>query len=210
MANNLYPRQADSSELLHQNPNKFHLNKLSPRDILLKRIWFTLACTYPIEDILMPKPIPPGAHTLTPTITVHNAVEAIEFYKKAFDATEESRYLAPDGKIMHAKLNIGDSGLMISDENPNWQVKSPKTLGGTPSGIYMYVENVDEVFDRAVKAGAQVMMPLMNQFWGDRMAVVLDPYGHKWSLATHVEDLTHEEIKKRGEAFMKQMAGAKN
>src|SRR5271168_824937 len=165
---------------------------------------------YPNEDSLMPKPIPPGAHTLTPTITVHNAVEAIEFYKKAFGAKEEERYLGPDGKVMHAKLKIGDSALMLSDENPNWQVKSPKTLGGTASGIYMYVEKVDEVFERAVKGGASVMMPLMDQFWGDRMAVILDPFGHKWSIATHVEDLTHEEIKLRGEQFMKQMAGAKH
>jgi PhnB protein len=158
----------------------------------------------------MAKPIPPGAHTLTPTITVHNAVEAIEFYKKAFGAKEEDRFVSPDGKIMHAKITIGDSALMLNDENPNWQVKSPKTLGGTASGIYIYIENVDEVFDRAVKAGAQVIMPVTDQFWGDRMGAIYDPFGHKWSIATHIEDLSHEEIQKRGAQFMKQMAGAKN
>jgi PhnB protein len=157
----------------------------------------------------MTKPIPPDHHTLTPTITVHNAVEAIEFYKNALDAKTERIFKTPDGKVMHASLKIGDSVLMLSDEFPDWNCKSPKSIGGTGSGIYVYVEKVDEVFDRAVTAGAVVVMPTTDQFWGDRMGQFIDPFGHRWSLATHVEDVSNDEARRRGEIMMKEMAGAK-
>jgi PhnB protein len=157
----------------------------------------------------MTKPIPAGYHTLTPSIIVSDAVEAIEFYKKALGAQEQDRFEGPGGEIMHATIKIGDSLLMLSEENPTWNTQSPKTLGGTPSGIFVYVENVDQAFEKAVKAGAQVIMPVMNQFWGDRMGAFFDPYGHKWNIATHVQDLTNEEIQRRGQEFMKEMATAK-
>jgi PhnB protein len=157
----------------------------------------------------MTKPIPPDYHTLTPTITVHNALEAIEFYKKAFGAQVQKVHNTPDGKVMHASLKIGDSQLMLSDEFPDWNCKSPNSIGGTGSGIYVYVEKVDDVFDRAVKAGAVVTMPPTDQFWGDRMGQFIDPYGHRWSLATHVEDVSDEEMTRRRESMIKEMAGAK-
>ena len=149
------------------------------------------------------QPIPPGFHTLTPHLVVKDASNAIEFYKKAFGAQEIRRAPWPDGKsLMHAELQIGDSRLMLVDEFPEMDCRGPKSIGGTPVTIHMFVEDVDAAFSKAVAAGAEVKMPLDDMFWGDRYGVLTDPFGHSWSLATHKEDLTPEEIAKRvQEAF---------
>jgi PhnB protein len=146
-------------------------------------------------------PIPEGHHTLTPHLVVKGAGEAIEFYKKAFGAEELTRMPGPDGKtIMHAALKIGDSRLFLVDEFPQMGSVGPLSLGGSPVFIHVFVEDVDTVFNQAVSAGAEVRMPLVDAFWGDRYGQLVDPFGHKWSLATHKEDLTPEEISKRAEA----------
>lgn len=146
----------------------------------------------------MPKPatkkIADGMHTVTPHIIVNGAVDAIEFYKKAFDATEVMRMPTPTGKLMHAAINIGDSRVMLVDENADWNIRGPKLLGGTPVTIHLSVEDVDTVYAQAVAAGATAIMPVADQFWGDRYGIVQDPYGHHWSIATHVFDLTPEEL----------------
>jgi PhnB protein len=144
------------------------------------------------------KPIPSGMHTLTPHLVVKDASKAIEFYKRAFGAQEIGRVTTPDGKsVMHADLKIGDSHFFLVDEFPEMDCRGPKSVGGTPVTIHMYVEDVDAAFGKAVTAGAQVKMPLADMFWGDRYGVLTDPFGHAWSLATHKEDLTPEEIRKR-------------
>jgi len=140
------------------------------------------------------KPVPDGYHTLTPFLTIRDAAKAIEFYKAAFGAQERGVMKAPDGKVMHAELKIGDSIVMLSDEFPDFGSISPQALGGSASGLHIYLDNVDAAFDRAVKAGAQVEMPVMDQFWGDRFGRLKDPFGHKWSIATHVKDLSPEEM----------------
>jgi PhnB protein len=146
-------------------------------------------------------PIPEGHHTLTPHLVVKGASEAIEFYKRAFGAEELARMPGPDGKgIMHAALKIGDSRLFLVDEFPEMGCVGPQALGGSPVTIHIFVEDVDAIFNQAVSAGAEVRMPLMDAFWGDRYGQLIDPFGHKWSLATHKEDLTPEEISKRAEA----------
>jgi PhnB protein len=142
------------------------------------------------------KPIPDGYHTLTPYLTVRNAVRAIEFYKQAFGAKERGVMKGPDGKVMHAELMIGDSIFMLADEFPEFGSLSPESVGGTPMGLHIYVDGVDTAFDRAVKAGAQVEMPVMDQFWGDRYGKLKDPFGHKWSIATHTKDLSADEMKR--------------
>ncbi len=147
------------------------------------------------------KPIPDGYHTATPYLVITNASEAIEFYKKAFDATEIMRLASPEGKVMHAEIKIGDSPIMLCDECPDWNALSPRTIGGTSVSIMLYVEDVDTVVNRAVAAGATLLMPVEDQFWGDRMGSVADPYGHKWSIATHTEDVTPEEIGIRAKAL---------
>lgn len=150
------------------------------------------------------KPIPEGFHTLTPHIILKNASEAIEFYKKAFGAEEVFRMPTPDGKIGHAELKIGDSMLMLCDEYPEMGCLSPQTIGNTPVTLSLYVENADDVFNTAIAAGATVKMPLADQFWGDRYGQVADPYGHCWSICTHIKDMTPEEIAKASaEAFSK-------
>jgi PhnB protein len=147
------------------------------------------------------KAIPEGFHTLTPHLIVKGASEAIEFYKKAFGAEEIIRLPGPDGKsIMHAALKIGDSRLFLVDEFPQMGSLGPHGIGGTPVFIHVYVEDVDTVFNQAVAAGAEVRMPLEDAFWGDRYGQLVDPFGHKWSLASHKEDLTPEEIGKRAQA----------
>jgi PhnB protein len=147
------------------------------------------------------KPIPSDFHTLTPHLVVRDASQAIEFYKKAFGAKEISRVPGPDGKsLMHADLKIGDSRLFLVDEFPEMDCRGPQSIGGTPVTIHMYVEDVDTAFSKAVAAGAQVRMPLADMFWGDRYGVLVDPFGHAWSLATHKEDLTPEDIGKRAQA----------
>ncbi|HEY7353674.1 MAG TPA: VOC family protein [Terriglobales bacterium] len=139
--------------------------------------------------------VPQGFHTLTPHLIVRDADQAIEFYKKAFGAQllgEAARM--PDGKIMHALMRIGDSNLMLNDEMPNYGALSPLSGGSSSVTIHIYTENVDAAFERATDAGAKVTMPLMDQFWGDRYGIVTDPFGHKWSLAAHVKDMSPEEM----------------
>jgi len=151
------------------------------------------------------KPIPEGHHTLTPFLTVRNAVRAIEFYKQAFGAEERGVTKGPDGKVMHAELKIGDSIIMLSDEWPEFGALSPLSSGGAGMGLHIYLDGVDAAFDRAVKAGAKVDMPVMDQFWGDRYGKLTDPFGHKWSIATHTKDLSMDEIKHGMDEAMKKM-----
>ena len=152
------------------------------------------------------KAIPGGYYTITPHLSVRGAARAIEFYKRAFGAKELMRMPGPDGKtIMHAELKIGDSIFFLNDEFPDMGCPSPQSLGGTPSALHLYVKDVDAAFNRAVAAGAQVRMPVSDMFWGDRYGKIIDPFGHEWGIGTHKEDLTPEEIRKRGEAFFKQM-----
>jgi len=141
------------------------------------------------------KPVPEGYHTLTPFLTVRDAARAIEFYKQAFGAEERGVAKDPDGKIMHAELKIGDSIIMLSDEYPDFGSLSPQSIGGSGMGLHIYLDGVDAAFDRAVKAGAQVEMPVMDQFWGDRYGKLRDPFGHKWSIGTHIKDVSQEEMK---------------
>lgn len=153
----------------------------------------------------MAKAIPDGFNTLTPHIVVQDAARAIDFYKKAFGAQEQTRHLAPDGKsVMHAQLKIGNSVLMLANEFPPMAV-SPKARGGTSVTLHIYVENVDAAFDRAVKAGCTVKMPLSDQFWGDRYGQVEDPFGHSWSIATHKVDLTEQQIAENAKAAFAKM-----
>jgi PhnB protein len=151
------------------------------------------------------KPIPEGYHTLTPYMTVRDAARAIEFYKKAFGATERGVMKDPTGKVMHAELLIGDSIVMLADEYPDYGALSPETVGGSSMGLHIYVDNVDAAFDRAIKAGARVEMPVMDQFWGDRYGKLKDPFGHKWSIATHTKDLSADEMKRGMEDAMAKM-----
>jgi uncharacterized glyoxalase superfamily protein PhnB len=152
------------------------------------------------------RPMPEGYHTVTPYLTLRGADKAIEFYKKAFGAEVLDRLSGPDGKrVMHAALRIGDSAIFLSDEFPEMDARAPETLGGTTICIYLYVPDVDQAFRRAVDAGATVKRPPENAFWGDRYASIADPFGYRWDLATHVEDVPPEEIKRRGEAFFKEM-----
>ena len=154
----------------------------------------------------MTKFIPEGYHTVTPTLTVRGAANAIEFYKKVFGAQEIMRFQGPDGKsIMHAEIKIGDSRIMLVDEQPQMRCLSPQSVGGASSGIFLYVENTDDVYNRAISAGAESQMPPMDAFWGDRFGSIVDPFGHVWSIATHKKDLTPDELKKASEEFMKQM-----
>jgi PhnB protein len=146
------------------------------------------------------KPIPNGYHTLTPYLTVRGAAEAIEFYKKAFGAEVHGQMPAPDGRVMHAELQIGDSRIMLADEFPDMGSRAPATLGGTAGGVHVYVQDVDAAWARAVAAGATVVMPLADMFWGDRYGKLRDPYGHEWSLASHTEDLTEAEMGQRAAA----------
>ncbi len=152
------------------------------------------------------KPIPEEYRTITPVLTVSDAARAIDFYKKAFGAEERFRMPTPDGQhVMHAELKIGDSVFMVGDEMPGQDCRSPHAFGGTPVGFYVYVEDVDRAFERAVDAGAEVKMPVEDMFWGDRIGTVTDPSGHLWTLATHVEDVSPEETARRGREFCEKM-----
>lgn len=157
----------------------------------------------------MAKPIPDGYHTVTPYLYVKGAADAIEFWKKAFGATEVLRMPGPDGTVMHAEIKIGDSILMLAEEMPEWGNKSPKTLGGPSGGYCIYLNDVDAAFAKAIAAGATVLRPVQDQFYGDRSGTVTDPFGHTWTLATHKEDLTPEQITQRFEEFMKSQAQSK-
>ena len=149
--------------------------------------------------------VPAGLHTVTPSICVAGAAQAIDFYKQAFGATELMRFPGPDGQIMHAEIRIGDSVLMIADEMPGAGGKGPKTYGGSPVSFFVYDENVDARWKQAIDAGAKEVMPLMDQFWGDRAGCVVDPFGHSWWLAQHMKDMTEDELRKAGEEFFSQM-----
>ncbi len=152
------------------------------------------------------KPIPEGYHTATPYLVVDDAAAAIEFYKRAFGATERGRMPSPDGKIAHAEIQIGDSPIMLSDPFPQSQMTPPKQLGGTAGGVFLYVEDVDAAFQQATDAGATATMPPEDMFWGDRFGSVMDPFGHVWSVATHIEDVPPEEMAERAEKAMAAMA----
>jgi PhnB protein len=153
------------------------------------------------------KPIPQGYTTVTPSITLNDAAKAIEFYKKALGATERMRMTGPDGKIMHAEIQIGNALIMLNDEC--FGQRSPKSLGSSPASFYLYVEDSDAAFKKALAAGAKELMPLTDMFWGDRTGHFEDPFGYTWNVATHVKDVTPEEMKKGQAEFMKQMAGAR-
>jgi len=149
------------------------------------------------------KPIPEGYHTATPYLIVREAAKAIDFYKKAFGATEIMR-MGDGNKIHHAEIKIGTSPIMLGDECVEMQALSPATIGNSPVTIMLYVEDVDAVFNKAVAAGATVQRPLADQFYGDRTGGLIDPFGHKWYVATHIEDVPHEELQKRSAAMQKE------
>jgi PhnB protein len=160
-----------------------------------------------LEGDMAVKPIPEGYHTVTPYLAIDGATDAIEFYKKAFGANERLRMDGPDGSIAHAEIEIGDSLVMISDPFPQSTVKAPNQIGGTSASIFLYVEDVDAVVKKAVDAGAKIEMEPADQFWGDRFGTVTDPYGHVWSVATHVEDVPPEEMAERAKTAMAAMSG---
>jgi PhnB protein len=151
-------------------------------------------------------PIPAGYHTVTPYLIISGAAQALAFYQLAFDAEEVMR-LPHGDKIGHAEIKIGDSHVMLADEFPEMGVRSPQSLGGSPVGICLYVTDCDAMFHRAVAAGAKVERPLQNQFYGDRSGTVIDPFGHKWTIATHIEDLTPQQIAERMAAWSQQQGG---
>jgi len=163
----------------------------------------------PLEDHMETnvKPIPDGYHTITPSIAVHDAAAALAFYQKAFGAEEVMRMGLPDGKVMHAEVRIGNSQIMIADENPQMGTKGPKAFGGSPVTFYVYVSDVEASFKRALAAGAKVSMPLEDMFWGDRAGQLQDPFGYSWMLAQRVKNLTPSEMKSAHEVFSASMAG---
>jgi PhnB protein len=153
------------------------------------------------------RPIPEGFHSLTPHLTCRDAARAIDFYKSIFGATEVMRMASPDGKIMHAELKFGDSHLMLNDEIPGMAV-APNPSATHSSALFFYMEDVDSVYNRAVAAGSRIDMPLDNMFWGDRYGKITDPFGHQWGLATHVEDVAPEEMKRRSATEMAKAVSA--
>ena len=150
--------------------------------------------------------IPTGYHAITPAIICRRAADAIDFYQRAFGATVRHRMEMPDGKIMHAELQLADSVFMISDEFPDWGSVSPQTLGGSAGTLHVYVPDVDAAFARAVAAGATEQIPVQDQFWGDRSGYLLDPFGHRWGLATRVEEVSPEETERRGQEWARRAA----
>jgi PhnB protein len=149
---------------------------------------------------------PVGYHTVTPSIVVRDAAQAIEFYVRAFGAVETVRMPGPDGTIMHAEIQIGDSRIMLGEENAAWGTVSPLSATGLTSSLHIYVADADSAFQRALDAGATVRYPLEDTFWGDRYGKVRDPFGHEWGIATHIKDMTPEEMQKGGEEWMAKMA----
>jgi PhnB protein len=147
------------------------------------------------------KPIPEGYRCVIPYLFICGADQAIEFYKSSFDARERMRMAGPGGRIMHAELDIGDSMIMLADESPEMGALSPQTIGGSPVMIALYLPDVDATFNRAIAGGAKELRPLENQFYGDRSGSLVDPFGHRWNLATHVEDVSEDEMRHRAEAF---------
>lgn len=146
------------------------------------------------NDMSTVQPIPAGMHSITPHLVCAGAAEAIAFYERAFNATDVQRVPAPNGKLMHAAIRIGDSMVMLVDEAPEWQALGPKSLNGTPVTIHLYVADVDATMTQAEAAGATITMPAADMFWGDRYGVLEDPFGHRWSVATHTRDLTPEQM----------------
>jgi PhnB protein len=156
------------------------------------------------------KIIPEDYHSINPYLVVRNADKAIEFYKKAFNAEERFRMHGPDGKtIMHAELKIGDSVFMLTEESPDMKALSPESIGGSPISLYVYVKNVDGVFNQAVSEGATALYPVRDQFYGDRSGYLKDPFGHLWTIATHKKDLSPDQLRKAGEAFFEEMSKTK-
>jgi len=153
------------------------------------------------------KPVPEGYATATPYLIVRDGVKALDFYKRAFDAKELFRMPGPDGKLAHAEIQIGNSRIMLSDEVPQMGARSPQTIGGSPVSILLYLEGVDRRFKQAIAAGAKEVRPVKDQFYGDRSGTLEDPFGHVWTIATHVEDVSSAEMNKRMEAMMKQHGG---
>ena len=149
------------------------------------------------------KPVPEGYHTVTPYLIIRDAARAIEFYKKAFGASELVRMPAPGGKIGHAEIKIGDSHIMLADESPEMGYRGPQSIGGSPVSIVLYLEDVDAVVGQAVAAGAKLVRPVEDQFYGDRSGGLEDPFGHSWHISTHIEDVPPEEMKKRMAALKK-------
>ena len=152
------------------------------------------------------KGLPPSGHTITAHLSVRDGVKAVEFYQKAFGMELKGLHKTPDGKVMHAELKIGDSTIMVADEFPQSPAPSPATLGGSAVVLNLYVEDVDALFNKAVAAGAKVLMPVANMFWGDRYGQIKDPFGHVWALGTHLEDVAPEEMERRANAFFAGMA----
>ena len=148
------------------------------------------------------KSIPDGYHSVTPYLIVKGAAAANDFYKHAFGASELMRMPSPDGRIGHAEIKIGNSALMLADEHPQMGYKSPQSLGGSAVSMMVYVDRVDEVFKKAMEKGAKELQPVKDQFYGDRSGTLQDPFGHTWTIATHIEDIAPEEMRKRAEKFM--------
>ena len=157
----------------------------------------------------MAKAIPDGYHTITPALTVKNGAQAIEFYKRALGAEEVMQLPGPDGRLMHAELKIGDSRFMLGEEMPEQGCRAPASVGTVSSSLYVYVQDVDKAFRRAVEGGAKALMAPTDMFWGDRFGQVEDPSGHRWGLATHKEDPSPEEMSRRQKEFFAQMAQQK-
>jgi PhnB protein len=157
----------------------------------------------------MAKPIPDGYHTITPALTVKDGGQAIEFYKRALGAEEIMQIPGPDGRLMHAEMKIGDSRFMLGEEMPDQGCRAPASVGAVSSSLYIYVQDVDKAFRRAVEGGAKALMPPTDMFWGDRFGQVEDPSGHRWGLATHKEDPSPEEMARRQKEFFAQMGHQK-
>lgn len=153
------------------------------------------------------RPIPTGFRNVTPYLFIKNAARAIDYYKNVFGATERMRMPGSNGRVMHAELQIGDSIVMLADENPSAGIKSPETVGGASSSLHIYVEDVDATTKKAVQEGARLVRPVKDEFYGDRSGTIVDPFGHMWSIATHIEDVSPEEMKKRMTNAMSQAAG---
>jgi PhnB protein len=156
----------------------------------------------------MPQPVPEGYNTVTPYLAVEDAAAAIDFYRRAFGAKERVRMPGPDGKVMHAELEIGDSLVMLSDPFPQASTAPPKELGGTSASVFLYVEDTDTLYREAVDAGGTSLMEPDDMFWGDRFASVQDPFGHTWTIATHVEDVSPEELERRSQEWFAAMASS--
>jgi PhnB protein len=154
------------------------------------------------------KPIPDGYHTVTPYLVVKGGAAALDYYKKAFAATELFRMADPGGAVRHAEIKIGDSVIMLADEAPEMGFRGPQSLGGSPIGIMLYVEDADKQFNQAVAAGGKVKSPVQDQFYGDRSGTLIDPFGHLWTIATHKEDVSQEEMARRAQEFMKKQGHA--